>query len=456
MAPGPRPSLLRPPAPDVDRMGALLPFDDPAWMQDWFSPYHSASHFALARFVRAFMEEEILPHVEDWEEAGEVPDAVFGRFAELGLVALHFAPDDPEVYDLLPEGFPIPAGLRRGDIDHFHKMILLNELHRVASAGVMAGCYFGGNAMSLPCVLRHATDSVRRRAVREVCSGRARMCIAVTEPGTGSDVANIECSAVLSEDGKHFVVNGTKKWITYGLRSDYFLTAVRTGGPGASGVSLLLIERAHGGVLTRRMKMQGGHASQTTFVEFRDTKVPVENLVGELGKGFRLTMANFNSERIDMLAGALTSSRVAYGEALRYAFVRRTFGKLLIEHPVIRAKLAGMVRQIESAQAWLDLLVHQQSRFARLPGGRELFDDRAAPAIALLKAHATLVMEHVAREAAQIFGGLAYTRGGRGGTVERVYRDKNWYAIPGGSEEIMLDFALRDGMKKARGMGASL
>lgn len=167
---------------------------------------------------------------------------------------------------------------------------------------------------------------------------------------------------------------------------------------------------------------------------------------------FDVDQVNFNIERIEMLAGAVTESRAAYEEALKYSYKRRTFGKLLIEHPVIRAKFANMARQIEATQAWLDQIVYQQMKFKN----RDQFNDRVAASVALLKAHATIVMEYICREAAQIFGGLAYTRSGQGQKVERIYRDKNWYAIPGGAEDIMLDFGIRDALKKGAMMGMKM
>lgn len=436
----------------IDSMSSMLPFADPNWQSDWYSPFHNESHFKLARYLRHFYEEEVFPYAEEWEEKGEVPHAIYQRVCQLGIVALHFAPDFPNLYDLLPAGFPIPCGLKPNELDAFHKMVALHELQRVGSAGVMGGVMFSGITMTLPCVLHFASPALKKRVANDILTGKERMAIAVTEPSTGSDVANLETTARLSDNGKYFVVNGSKKWITYGLSSEYFLTAVRTGGPGANGISILLIERKFGGVKTRKMNMQGGFATQTAFLDLEDVHVPVENLIGELGKGFQYTMANFNIERIEMLAGAITESRIAYEEALKYAHKRKTFGKLLIEHPVIRAKLGNMARQIEATQAWLDQIVYQQILFK----DRKKFNDRVAAPVALLKAHATIVMEYVAREAAQIFGGLAYTRSGQGAVVERIYRDKNWYAIPGGSEEIMLDFGIRDGLKKGAAMGMKL
>ena len=145
--------------------------------------------------------------------------------------------------------------------------------------------------------------------------------------------------------------------------AEYFTTAVRTGGPGASGVSMLLIERKFGVVTTRKIETQGAWASGSTFVEFNDVKVPVQNIIGQVNQGFKVLMYNFNSERIGSISHAIFSTRVAYDEALRYAHKRKTFGKHLIEHPVIRAKLANMARQIEAAHAWLELVVYQTHKF---------------------------------------------------------------------------------------------
>lgn len=205
---------------------------------------------------------------------------------------------------------------------------------------------------------------------------------------------------------------------------------------------MLLIERKFGGVNTRQMFVQGTWCAGTTFVEFDNVKVPVENLIGPLGGGFKVLMCwcakgeqgdllpqltvflprltdNFNSERIGSISGAVFSARVAYSEALRYAHKRKTFGKYLIEHPVIRAKLANMARQIEAAQAWIELVVYQTQKFPNY----SLMNDRIGGVTALMKGHGSQVCEYVLREASQIFGGLSYTRGGQGGKVERLYRE---------------------------------
>jgi len=267
----------------------------------------------------------------------------------------------------------------------------------------------------------------------------------------GSDVANINCEAKLTPDGKHYIVNGEKKWITNGIWCEYFTTAVRTGGPGMGGVSVLLIERSHGGVSTRKMDCQGVWSSGTTYITFEDVKVPVENLIGKENQGFKVIMTNFNHERIGIIIQCLRFSRVCYEESIKYAHKRKTFGQRLIDHPVIRLKLAHMVRQIEASWSWLENLIYQCQKMGEMEAMLKL-----GGAIASLKAQATTTMEFCAREASQIFGGLSYSRGGQGGKIERLYRDVRAYAIPGGSEEIMLDLSIRQALRVHKGLGMKL
>jgi len=255
------------------------------------------------------------------------------------------------------------------------------------------------------------------------------------QPAHGSQ--KVEC-------GKFYIVNGEKKWITNGVFADYFTVAVRTGGQGMAGISLLLIERSMPGVTTRQMKCSGVWASGTTYITFEDVKVPVENLFGQENRGFKAIMINFNHERWGTIVQATRFSRVCLEESIKYAHKRKTFGKRLIDHPVIREKIANMARQVEATQSWLELVTHQMCTMT--PAEQR---ERLGGPIALMKAQATKTFEYCAREAAQIFGGLAYTRGGQGAKVERLYREVRAYAIPAGSEEIMLDLGVRQAMKRA-------
>lgn len=246
-------------------------------------------------------------------------------------------------------------------------------------------------------------------------------------------------------------MNGEKKWITNGIWCDYFTTAVRTGGEGMNGVSVLLIEREAGGVSTRKMDCQGVWSSGTTYITFEDVKVPVENLIGKENQGFKVIMTNFNHERIGIIIQCLRFSRVCYEESMKYAHKRKTFGKRLIDHPVIRLKLAHMARQIEASYNWLENLIYQCEKMGDYEAMMKL-----GGAIASLKAQSTVTFEFCAREASQIFGGLSYSRGGQGAKVERLYRDVRAYAIPGGSEEIMLDLSIRQALRVHKVLGMKL
>jgi alkylation response protein AidB-like acyl-CoA dehydrogenase len=191
----------------------------------------------------------------------------------------------------------------------------------------------------------------------EILSGKARICLAITEPAAGSDVRNITTTAEKTADGKHYIVNGEKKWITNGIFSDYFMTAVRTGGPGAEGISFLLIPRHSEGVNCRKIEIGAGRLSATTYITFEDVKVDASYLVGQEGGGFRLIMSNFNHERIWIVFQALRSARLCLQDTWAWAMKREVFGKPLIEQPVVRHKFGLMGKKVEGLQAWAEQVV---------------------------------------------------------------------------------------------------
>jgi alkylation response protein AidB-like acyl-CoA dehydrogenase len=346
------------------------------------------------------------------DEAKTFPKEVFISAAKAGILPALIGPPWPTEY----VGTTIAGGIKPEEVDYFHELIFVDELARCGSGGIQWGLG-GGLSIGLPPIMKFGSKYLQDLVVKPVLSGTTYICLAITEPDAGSDVANLTTTAVKTADGKHYIVNGNKKWITNGIFCDYFTVAVRTGGKGPSGVSLLVVPRTEG-VTTKQMLCQGVWASGTTYVSFEDVKVPVENLVGKEGEGFKYIMHNFNHERWGVVIQANRFARVCLEESMRYAFKRKTFGKLLIEHPVIRLKLAHMARQVEATQAQLENVTYQMNRMSfgdaqRVLGGQ----------IALLKAQASITMEYCAREAAQIFGGLAYTRGGQGEKVERLYRE---------------------------------
>jgi acyl-CoA dehydrogenase len=213
------------------------------------------------------------------------------------------------------------------------------------------------------------------------------------------------------------------------MTSHYLTTAVRTGGPGAGGVSLLLIETDRKGFTRTPLKKQGWWASDTATLYFDDVEAPAENLIGAENQGFAGIMANFNGERLGMASGATASARVCIEDAVAWAQARKTFGKRLADHQVIRHKIAQMVQRVNATTAYLEHCAW------RVQNGETPVAD-----LCLLKVQATETLEFCAREAMQILGGGGYMRGGR---VERIYREVRVNAIGGGSEEIMRDLAAR-------------
>ncbi|KAJ5206937.1 Cytochrome b5 [Penicillium cf. griseofulvum] len=431
-------SSVTPPATGTpqDPYGELIPFADPSWYQGYASPYFNESHVALRDEVRQWVESEIEPYVTEWDEAKEVPATIYKQMGErgylAGLLGVHFPEKHTphRVKSVTPERW-----------DLFHEMLLTDELSRAGSGGLVWNLV-GGYGIGCPPLVKFGKKALVDRILPGILAGDKRICLAITEPDAGSDVANLGCEAKLTEDGKHYIVNGEKKWITNGIYSDYFTTAVRTGKDGMNGLSVLLIERAAGGVSTRRMDCQGVWSSGTTYVTFEDVKVPVENLIGKENQGFKVIMTNFNHERIGIVIQCVRFSRVCYEESVKYAHKRKTFGKRLIDHPVIRMKLAHMARQIEATYNWLENIIYQCQSMEDTEAMLKL-----GGAIASLKAQSTQCFEFCAREASQIFGGLSYSRGGQGGKIERLYRDVRAYAIPGGSEEIMLDLSMRQSLR---------
>jgi alkylation response protein AidB-like acyl-CoA dehydrogenase len=412
--------------------GDQNPFGDPGWYQGQHSPFYTDSHRALRDHLRRVHDDLFAPNIHDWDEAGEIPPDARKRVYATGLGVLACGHPFPVQY-----APPLPDFLRGVKLDLFHTITVFEEISRVGSVGVNWGLG-GGLTIGLPPVLAFGSEAMKNRVAPPVLAGEKIICLAVTEPTAGSDVANIKTSAVKSDCGKFYSVNGEKKWITNGIWADFFTVVVRTGGPGMKGLSLLLIERGMPGVETRKMKCSGAWCSGTTFITLTNVKVPVENLIGEEGKGFKYIVHNFNHERIMLAAQTIRSARTCYEEAWKHCNRRRTFGKLLIEHPVIRIKLADMARQIESCQHWLENLAYQMETMHP----REA-DYKLGGTSALLKVQCTKVLELCAREAAQVFGGLSFSRGGIGEKVERLCREVRSLAIPGGSEEIMIDLGIR-------------
>ncbi|KAJ3113643.1 hypothetical protein HDU96_003112 [Phlyctochytrium bullatum] len=409
--------------------GDLIAFADPAWYQGWKSPYYNDSHRRLRAWARQIVDTKITPYCHDWETNGAIPLSLLEELGKQGFLVC-FTGSHPWPKDA---PCPPPAGIKPEEWNTFHELIVTDELARCGSAGTVAAISIG-SSIALPPIMNFGSEFLKKKVVPDCMSA---ICLAITEPYAGSDVAGLQATAKLSADGTHYILNGEKKWITNGMWANFFVVAARTGGPGMNGISLLLAEKSMEGVGVRKIVTQGGTGSGTAYITFENVKIPKENLIGKENQGFKAIMYNFNHERLGLAIGALRAARVCYEEAMKHANTRKTFGQTLFEHGVIRNKVTTMS--------------HQEA-LVKLGGP-----------IALLKAQCTVTVEYCAREASQILGGISYTRGGKGEKVERVYRDVRafgkyflYLSIPGGSEEIMLDLGIRQALKVSQMMGAKL
>jgi acyl-CoA dehydrogenase len=375
------------------------------------SPHYDDSHDAVCDTVRRFVEREIMPHVDAWEAAGELPRSLHKSAAEAGILGLGF-----------PEEF---GGTGRTEFDVFHSLVQSEELCRPGAGGIPASLMTHG--IGLPPILAMGSAEMQRRIAPDILAGDKIIALGITEPSGGSDVANLKTRA--ERKGAAYIVNGQKTFITSGMRADYVTLAVRTGGPGMGGISLLLVETERPGVSRTPLSKMGWHSSDTAALYFDNVEIPADNLIGPENGGFMGIMRNFNSERLGMAQQAAAYARICYEDALSWAQQREVFGKPLIRNQSIRHKLADMLRQINSTQAYIDQCAWTVKADIAFPGD-----------FALLKVQATRTMEFCAREACQILGGASFMRGCR---IERVYREVRVMAIGGGSEEIMFDLASR-------------
>jgi acyl-CoA dehydrogenase len=334
------------------------------------------------------------------------------------------------------------GGLKVEDFDYIHFAIYVNEM-RAAGVGGPPSSLVTGMAYGAPPLIKFGSKELQIRFLPQIISGEKRICIAITEPDAGSDVANLSTTAHKTDDGKYYIVNGTKKWITNGIWSHYSTMAVRTGGPGPGGLSLLVVPLLdQEGVSMRRMKTTGSSASGTTYIELDDVKVPVENLIGQEGKGMKMITTNFNHERLAIIIGITRTARVALSSAFAYVLRREAFGQPLMGQAVVRHRLAKCGADLEALSAWTEQFVYQMAKMKK-----EVADAELGGLLSMAKAKAGLVLDECSRCAVLMFGGNGFTKTGQGELVEKIYREIPAARIPGGSEDVMFDLAVRQLVK---------
>jgi acyl-CoA dehydrogenase len=360
--------------------------------------WNTTERVALRHLVRDFTTREITPHLAEWEDDGELPRDLHRAAAKAGLLGI---------------GFPEDVGGQGGDI--IDTLIVTEEIiGSGGSGGVIASLFTHG--IALPHIIRSGATDLIDRFVRPTLNGEMIGSLAITEPGTGSDVAGITTRAV--RDGDHYVVNGAKLFITSGVRADFVTTAVKTGDQ----VSLLVIEKDQITV-SRKLKKMGWLCSDTAELAFSDARVPARNLVGEENTGFLQIVQNFVSERLSLAVQAYATAQRCLDLTLDQVRQRETFGRPLASRQLTKHKIAEMARQVDVARV-----------YTRTVAERYTNDEDVFTEMAFAKNTAVQACDHVVNEAVQLFGGMGYMRESE---VERHYRDARILGIGGGTTEIM-------------------
>jgi acyl-CoA dehydrogenase len=374
----------------------------------------------LRKTVRAFAEREVVPHIDEWERIGELPRELHRRAGAAGL---------------LGAGFPEAVG--GGGGDGADSLIICEEMHNAGSpGGVFASLFTCG--IAVPHMIASGDERLIERFVRPTLRGELIGSLAITEPDGGSDVGHLRTSA--KRDGDDYLVNGAKTYITSGVRADYVVTAVRTGGPGAAGVSLLAVEKGTPGFeVSRKLDKMGWRSSDTAELSYTDVRVPAANLVGIENSGFAQIAAAFVAERVGLAAQAYSSAQRCLDITAEWCRSRETFGRPLISRQSVQNTLADMARRIDVARVYTRNVVERQLA-ADARSNTDTGEPGLIPEVCFAKNTAVEAGEWVAHQAVQLFGGLGYMAESE---VERQYRDMRILGIGGGTTEILTALAAK-------------
>ncbi|MCP2339330.1 acyl-CoA dehydrogenase family protein [Actinomadura rupiterrae] len=372
----------------------------------WSTP----ERVALRKMVRDFTEREVLPDLDAWEEAGELPRSLHRRAAEAGLLGV---------------GFPEADGGQGGDL--IDGLIVTEEMLLAGGSGGLIASLFT-HGIAIPHIVLSGDRDLIDRFAAPTLAGEKIGALGITEPDAGSDVAGLRTTAV--RDGDSYIVNGSKLYITSGVRADFVTTAVRTGGPGFGGISLLVIEKGTPGfTVSRSLRKMGWLCSDTAELSFDDVRVPAANLVGEENSGFVQIVQNFVAERLSLAVQAYAHAQRCLDLTVQWVHDRETFGRPLASRQLVRHKIAEMARQVDVARVYTR---HVANRHA---AGEDVFTE-----MAFAKNTAVAACEYVVNEAVQLHGGMGYLRESE---VERHYRDIRILGIGGGTNEIMNEIAAK-------------
>ncbi|KAI0833215.1 acyl-CoA dehydrogenase [Trametes gibbosa] len=417
----------------VPGKNSLVPYAEPSWLSTGYhSPYYKESHRKLQAAMRKFTDEVVYPEAQIFETEGKRPSqSVIDQMAALNIHAMRMGPGKHLKGLTLMGGIVTPE-----EFDYFHELVVSQELTRCSARGygdgLNSGCVIG-----LPPVLNFGSPELKARIVPEILSGKKFICLAVSEAYAGSDVFGLQTTATKTEDGKHWIVTGTKKWITNGTFADYFTVGCKT----EDGFTVILVERSEG-VSTKAIKTSYSAAAGTAYITFDHVKVPVENTLGEEGGGIFVMLSNFNHERWVMCCINVRTQRLVVEECMKWVTQRKAFGKPLHSLAVIRSKLAQMISRVESQQNWLENITYQMCNMSY----KEQASRLAGP-IAFLKAHMTQGAQLTAADSVQVFGGRGITQSGMGKFIEHFHRTVTFDALLGGAEDVLADLGVRQAMR---------
>jgi acyl-CoA dehydrogenase len=368
------------------------------------------THRMVRETAKKFATNEIAPHADEWEEAGEFPVELYQKAGDAGILQI---------------GFPEEVGGAGGGA--MEMIMVVEGLMYGGSTGVSVG--LGSHGIALPPIVNSGDQALIDAFVRPTLAGEKISALGITEPNTGSDVSAVRTRA--ERDGDHYVVNGAKMFITSGVRADFITTLVRTGDDPHGGLSFLVIESERDGVTaSRSLKKTGWWASDTAELSFQDVRVPVDNLVGDEGTGFVTLMQNFQNERLALAAYGYATAQIAYEEAMRYVQEREAFGRPIAKFQVTRHKLADMYTKILAAKTMTYQVANAMDRGVY-----------AVSEVSAAKNFCAEVAMEVTYEAVQLHGGMGYMRET---LVERLSRDARLLPIGGGTQEIMKEIIARN------------
>lgn len=433
--------------PDYDashkEIDIVTPFAEHPALRQFNCPFYSVSHLVYWRDIRKRLVSTYKKEADEFDLVGKDPSPeVMRSLGAQGIIAAHIGKMCAPFLERCGLRFPVAESLKLepSKFDYFFSLITQKESYMGCpsySDGLFAGLNIG-----LPPVIRHGKPHVQEQVIPLVLRGEERIALAISEPSAGSDVAGIQTTAVLSADKQHYVINGVKKWITGGDPARFFSTAIRSEGKGHGGISMILVDRhACKGVTTKKLKTAYDSSAGTAMVYFDNAMVPVDNLLGRPGQGFKIIVANFNHERWMLMSGFLGMTRRCVADCYRWSLQRKAFGKRLIEQPVVRFHLAEMSAIIDVMDNWADDITHHMNTMSYAEQ-----TERLGGPIALLKFYITRQALIVADKAAQILGGRGLTKTGMGDVVEKFNRYRKYPAIYAGSEEILADLAVRQSL----------